>query len=399
MKLKAIVEDPKILCDIFDLCRRMQHHCTLSLQAETTRIFSTVEHLQDAAHVWVECKTDRVFRSFRCQSPYPHNSIVCDVLDTKHLCQVLKNAERLRGEGYGREVRLSKQVNGGQAIPILTFTFRSPKGVKQERNDIPIQLRSHAEIEALEIPSVDEEESVHVVVPHMSELFHFVETLRSVRGCDHIFFSSRVHPCSSGAGRVSSSPLRARRRLEDFNEEDEDEEGVPHRTAEEEVDGEEEDAQGPSSSLFASLEMEATHPYASLRLRYRKVQRIPPPPTYEDDTEEEEEDEEGSNGGHSTALSTNKQSRTSRQSEAGEELPEKNKPNRKKEVQGNARTEASVTIAVKKFVPFISAIRSLDLSALSIHLVHEQALVFCFRHADCASVAAYIPAVVPELIG
>lgn len=430
MKLKAIVEEPKMLFDIFDLCRRMQQHCTLSLQASTTRVFTSIEHHQDAAQVWVECKTEHLLRAFRCQSPYPHNAIVCDILDTRHLCQVLKNAERLRGEGYGREVRLSKQMINGQASPLLTFTFRSPKGVKQERNDIPIQLRSHAEMEALHVPSVEEEESVHVVMPHMSELFHFVETLRSVRGCDHIFFHSRVHSASGRSGHTSSSSSSSLSRMRMHrgttndratNSSNDNDDGE-----EEEDEKEDDDEEENFPSSFASLEVEANHPYASLRLRYGKVQRIPPPPYDAEDTEEEEEDDEEDRdeGGDidtgeikrrtsdGDLLPGKKREREgsctrrcpSRVGGSGEEdeekkISEKRRGKRKKKVFIRARSEAQVTISVKKFVPFISAIRSLDLSALSIHLVHEQALVFCFSHARCARVAAYLPAVVPEVIG
>lgn len=379
--------------DIFDLCRRMQHHCTLCLQASTTRVFSTVDNLQDAAQVWVELKTDQIFRSFRCQSPYPNNAIVFDVLDIKHLCQVLRNAEKLRGEQYGREMRLSKQINGSGApgVPLLTFTFRSPKGVKQERNDLPIQLRSHAEMEAMEVPSIDEEESVHVVVPHMSELFHFVETLRSVGGCDHIFFHSRVH----------STPSSSRTDRNPHGFSSVEEEGEVER----EMTEEKEDEVGSARPLFASLEIEAINPYAKLRLKYGKVQRIPPPPCVDDDADHEEEEEW--DGQKHVRTSEEDEMRTPQRGKKrgrsgipGEEsTPVKRKLKSKTKVFLNARNEASVTIPVKKFIPFISAIRSLDLSALSIHLVHERALVFCFGHAHCASVAAYIPAVVPELLG
>lgn len=353
MKLKAILEDPKTLYDIFDLCRSTQQTCTVCLQEGTTRVFSTAENTADV-QVWAECRTNTIFREFRCQSPY-NNSIVCDILDTKHLCHVLRNAEKLREEGYEREVRLSKNSAGR---PVLKLSFRSPKGAKNERYDIPIRLRSQQEIEAMQVPALDDEDSIHVVLPqrHCAELFHFVDNTRSAR-CENITLRAKAVNPSRKALRVAQ----------------EAEEAYPlGRKA----------SRGHPAGLFASLEVLAEHDYAKLSLHYSRIQRSPPP-GYEDDEEDEEEAYEV-NGAEEEGRTARRPRRgTASAGEAHSVVP--------------LRSEAQVTVPLKKFAPFMVSVRSLEPSLVSLHLVNEHALVFCFCHARCTNVAAYIPAVIPQV--
>lgn len=360
MKLKAILEDPKTLFDIFDLCRSTQQTCTVCLQEGTTRVFSTAESTTDV-QVWAECRTNTIFREFRCQSPY-NNSVVCDVLDTKHLCHVLRNAEKLREEGYEREMRLSKNSAGR---PVLKLSFRSPKGGKNERYDIPIRLRSQQEIEAMQVPALDDEDSIHVMLPqrHCAEISHFVDNARGAR-CENITLLSKA---------MDPSFKRKRSRMND-------EDGLYSlgRTA----------SRGHPAELFASLEMLAEHDYAKLALQYSRVQRCPPP-GYEEAYEAENEEAYDES---TTGEIYNSRARPSRSSTEGGRCSAG-----EASVAPTLRSAAEVTIPLKKFAPFIVSVRSLDPSLVSLHLVHEHALVFCFCHARCANIAAYIPAVTPQV--
>lgn len=340
MKLKGTLEDPKLLCELFDLCRATQRTCTLCLQSSTIRVFSTggLESgggAETGVQVWVECRTNRVFKEFRCQSPY-NNALVCDVLDTKHLCHVLKNADKLKraGEedeggagGYEREVRLSKSTTTGQ--PLLKLSFKSAKGLKHERYDIPIRLRSQSEIEQMQVPALNDTESVHVQLPHLGELAYFIDTVKGAR-CSEVSLEAKVLPVlPSGLYNTSTRTSTSSRKSGRGREERE-----------------------------ASLAVEATHDYAHLRLFYSSVPRTPPPVD-----QGEEEEEETESGRPSTTV----------------------------------RMDAKVAVPLKKFAPFLAVVRSMEPSLASMHLVHERALVFCFCHARCANIAAYIPAILPQV--
>lgn len=229
MKLKAVIEDPKLFCDLLELCRSTQQTNTLCVQASTLRIFSCTE-AADAVQVWVDCRTSLIFREFRCQSPY-NDSLVCDILDTPHLCHVLRSAEKLKGEGYEREVRLSKGASG----PLLKMAFRSHHGgLKSERYDVSIRLRSQEELNGLSVPSLEEGESIHLSIPRVSELIHFIESSKAAR-CSRISFKAV---------------------------------GMPDRE-----DGHEDSTNGSS---MCQLRMEAPHDYGILSIQYVGVTRRPP---------------------------------------------------------------------------------------------------------------------------
>lgn len=324
MKLKAVLRDARLLCDVLELCKTTQQTCTLCLQAGTVRVFSAAE-TAEAAQIWAECRTSSIFRDFRCQSPY-NDSLVCDILDVRHLCHVLKCADRLTPEnGYEREVRLSKGSTG----PLLKMSFRSQRGLKSERYDILIRLRSQKEIEEMCVPALDDANSVHVLVPNMSELSHFVDNVHSAR-CENITFEAREIPCTPG-DRGARKSTRGH------------------------------------APQYASLDVEASHEYASLCLHYKKVKRTPPP-GYDDEGDDEGQDVgEGGRGSTST-------------------------PSRQEKQAGVSR----VTLPLRKFAPFAVAVRNVEPTMVSMHLVDEKALVLCFCHARAANVAAYIPGLLPQ---
>ncbi|CAD2219137.1 HUS1 checkpoint protein [Angomonas deanei] len=184
MKLKTTLEDSKALLGIIQIFKSIQRECVIRLQSNRTRFLSNTGG--DGVQVWVGCRTDVIFKDFRCESHYKENSITCEILDMQQLFHIVKQIdvqERKNGKKvYHTLLRLSKR----NEKPIIKLTMQSLFDQPDLSYDVPVRILTDQEIESITAPPLDNKH-VKLLVPNLAELAGFVEKIKNTT-CESITF-------------------------------------------------------------------------------------------------------------------------------------------------------------------------------------------------------------------
>lgn len=351
MKFKATLEDPKGLFGVLQVCRSIRRGCIIRLQEKRTRFFTNVE-VTDGVQVWVGCRTDYLFTDFRLDSSYKEHSITCEVLDLNQLYHVIKQAEareRHHSKAYQTVIRLAR--TGSQ--PLLKLSMQGVQGQPDLSYDVPVRILSDREIESMSAPPL-EDDRVQVVVPNLTELTTFIDKLKST-SCDSVTFAAQGKPIvlltgghKRGRGSTGSDS------------------SVP---------------------LMATLVIHAEHFLGSFSLKYDAVELLPQPRTTPHRSrrtelagEVGEGEGEGVGGNTPQPGDDNDDNDAERDEEEEEEWmhPEDHK--------------ATVTVEIKEFARFFSAVKEIQPTRVSMYLVDQSALVLSVYASGNTTMVAYIPA-------
>lgn len=194
MKLKALLKSPLTLKKLIMVCKTPRQTCNLFLSAEEIKTFSASS--TDDPQVFSICPTDIIFTSFRCESPYK-NSVLCEIIDAKHLCEVLLKAEQLGDEGFNRDIQLSTS----DQAPILKISFRSTEKQRQEWYNIPLRLFGLKEWNEVSLPSFSSILPHHAtaMVPNVEGLLRFFDHARIAK-CEDIRLTLKVSHSDGSRG-------------------------------------------------------------------------------------------------------------------------------------------------------------------------------------------------------
>lgn len=335
MKFKAKLEEPRAFLGILQICRSIQRDCIVRLQSSRTRFFTTVD-LLDGVQVWMGCRTDFLFSDFRCDSHYAEQSITCEILSMQQLMHILKQADMRQHSNRTNPPIMRLARNGSK--PVLKLTMQGASQYLPDLSyDVPIRILSDAEIERMQAPPL-EDDHVQVVVPNLFELATFVDKIKS-SACDSITFSAQAF----------SSELSR-----------DDEHGGDRAGYKR---GRSSGTVGPQLATFHVL---ADNYLASFSLMYDAVEMIPRPRDREGEGEEDGVEEEEGGSARRRPHSTNG--------------------------VDDECSAATVSVEVKKFARFFSAVREITPTRMSLYLVDQRALVLSVQASGNTTMVAYIPA-------